>query len=411
MKEIRTIELFAGVGGFRLGLERSQNANYEIVWSNQWEPNTKEQHASNIYVRRFGASNHSNMDISAVPVEDIPDHDLLTGGFPCQDYSVANTLKNSRGLIGKKGVLWWEIYRILEQKGDRAPRYLMLENVDRLLKSPSNQKGRDFAIILSSLNSLGYAVEWRVIDASEYGMPQRRRRTFIMGYMQGTKPHWRLMNRTPFDIFDIDGLFAKAFPIRSVSADAGLRFELSDDLVYITQTFNKANPKNNLFLNAGYMVDGIYHTVKCVPDYTGERESLGNILQPEAEIPEEFYIDDRDLGKWRFQKGSKSIERIDKKTGHAYMYAEGGMAFPDSLEKPTRTIITGEGGPSPSRFKHVVCVSGRYRRLTPVELERANMFPDGHTAGVTASKRAFLMGNALVVGVIERLGSQLAREI
>ena len=142
--KIKVVELFAGVGGFRLGLDKK---NYDIVWSNQWEPSTKKQHASLVYEARFGKDNHSNEDINEVVmrnVEEVPDHDLLVGGFPCQDYSVATTLHNSKGLKGKKGVLWWAIHRILEKKKHK-PRYLLLETVDRLLKSPANQRGRDFA--------------------------------------------------------------------------------------------------------------------------------------------------------------------------------------------------------------------------------------------------------------------------
>jgi DNA (cytosine-5)-methyltransferase 1 len=212
-KIVKTIELFAGVGGFRIGLDRAKTSdiNYKVVWSNQWEPSTKTQHASDIYVNQFGLENHSNEDISTVDVENIPNHDLLVGGFPCQDYSVASTLKNSHGIVGKKGVLWWEIYRILEEKTDNAPKYLMLENVDRLLKSPASQRGRDFAIILSSLNNLGYAVEWRVINASDYGMPQRRRRVFITAYKKGTKLYKKLLNDNPLNILNTTGLFAKSF--------------------------------------------------------------------------------------------------------------------------------------------------------------------------------------------------------
>ena len=206
---LKTIELFAGVGGFRIGLERAsdEKKGFNVIWSNQWEPSTKTQHASEVYVRQFGYENHSNEDISTVKVEDIPDHDLLVGGFPCQDYSVASTLKNSHGIVGKKGVLWWEIYRILVEKKEKAPQYLLLENVDRLLKSPASQRGRDFAIILSSLNSLGYSVEWRVIDASQYGMPQRRRRVFIFASRKKS-------DKDAYDILTECGLFAKTFPIK-----------------------------------------------------------------------------------------------------------------------------------------------------------------------------------------------------
>ncbi len=218
IQTIKTIELFAGVGGFRIGLENAKNENskFEVIWSNQWEPSTKTQHASDVYCARFGFDNHSNDDISTVDSNVIPEHDLLVGGFPCQDYSVASTLKNSHGIVGKKGVLWWEIYRILKDKKENAPKYLLLENVDRLLKSPASQRGRDFAIILSSLNNLGYSVEWRVINASEYGMPQRRRRVFIFASKKDTQTYNILLNNTPERIINEKGIFAKAFPIKKL---------------------------------------------------------------------------------------------------------------------------------------------------------------------------------------------------
>ena len=410
---LKTIELFAGVGGFRLGLEAASTdkQGYEVVWSNQWEPSTKTQHASDVYCARFGFENHSNEDISTVDVDTIPNHDILVGGFPCQDYSVASTLKNSHGIVGKKGVLWWEIYRILEQKQENAPKYLMLENVDRLLKSPASQRGRDFAIILASLNKLGYAVEWRVINASEYGMPQRRRRVFIMAYKNNTKMFEKLKENDASDVLNEQGVFAQTFPIKALEKHNILSECLSDDLVEITNDFNKETPKKNAFLECGYMIDGQYYTARCEAEYDGSYITLGSVLQRENEVADEFYIDADTLEKWQYHKGSKSIERINKTTGHTYKYSEGSMTFPDSLDKPSRTIITGEGGSGPSRFKHVVCVDGRYRRLTPIELERLNMFPDNHTMGVSNTKRAFLMGNALVVGIVERLGKTLLKEI
>jgi len=408
-KPLKTIELFAGVGGFRIGLEKSKQ--FDIVWSNQWEPSTKTQHASDIYCARFGFDNHSNEDISTVAVNDIPDHDLLVGGFPCQDYSVASTLKNAHGIIGKKGVLWWEIYRILQEKKERAPKYLLLENVDRLLKSPATQRGRDFAIILSSLNALGYAVEWRVINASDYGMPQRRRRVFIYATKKGTKPYIKLEKSTCIEVLTKNGLFAKTFPIKEVSQENILSKKLSDDLVDITKNFNKNTPRSNAFLDAGYMINGEYHTVKVEADYNGTYSCLGDFLIDEDKVASEFYITEEELEKWKYYKGAKSIERVNKTTGHKYLYTEGSMGFPDCITKPSRTIITGEGGASASRFKHVVFVDGKHRRLTPIELERLNMFPDNHTVGVTDTKRAFLMGNALVIGIVEQLGKNIAKEI
>jgi DNA (cytosine-5)-methyltransferase 1 len=410
---IRVIELFAGVGGFRLGLEAAstQTKKYEVVWSNQYEPSTKIQHASDVYCARFGYENHSNEDIAKVDVRDIPNHDMLVGGFPCQDYSVASTLKNSHGIVGKKGVLWWEIYRILEQKGDDAPKYLLLENVDRLLKSPASQRGRDFAIILSSLNALGYGVEWRVINASEYGMPQRRRRVFIFATKETTPFYKRMSKKTPHELLTKEGIFARSFPVKEDENLELLSGKISDDLVEITQSFNKKTPKKNAFLDAGYMIGGNYYSTKVTPHYEGELAQLKDFLVDESEVDEEFYIDGEELKKWQYQKGAKSIERTNKTTGHKYLYTEGSMGFPDALDKPSRTIITGEGGKAASRFKHVVCVDGRYRRLTPVELERLNMFPDNHTQGVSDTKRAFLMGNALVVGIVERLAREILKEV
>jgi len=409
MNKIKTVELFAGVGGFRLGLEKAKSTHkgFEVVWSNQWEPSTKVQHASDIYCARFGEKNHSNQDISKVDVSEIPNHNLLVGGFPCQDYSVASTLKNSHGIIGKKGVLWWEIYRILMQKGKDAPKYLLLENVDRLLKSPASQRGRDFAIILSSLNALGYCVEWRVINASEYGMPQRRRRVFIFASKVDTQAYKILSENSVEDVLSFKGIFAKTFPIKSLESTSVLSAKLSDDLVDITENFNKDKPKQNAFLDTGYMINGRYYTSKIEVDYNGHYDVLGDFLQEEESIPQEFYINDEELKKWQYQKGAKSIERTHKTTGHKYLYTEGSMGFPDSVTKPARTIITGEGGASASRFKHVVLINGRHRRLTPLELERLNMFPDNHTLGVTDTKRAFLMGNALVVGIVEKLANAI----
>ncbi|GGH45247.1 cytosine methyltransferase [Mangrovimonas yunxiaonensis] len=403
-KTLKVAELFAGVGGFRLGLEKS---NYKIVWSNQWEPSTKMQHASMVYEARFGEENHSNQDIATVPTDEIPDHDLLCGGFPCQDYSVATTLHNSKGLKGKKGVLWWSIHRILEEKTNK-PKYLFLENVDRLLKSPAKQRGRDFAVMLQSLNELGYAVEWRVINAAEYGMPQRRRRVFFIGYHKSTEIYKRLKKADKIDWLIKEGTIANAFPVNNTNSIQEI--ELKGDLVEITNNFNKTG-KLSPFQNTGLLVNGKVYTTKTEASYEGNFTVLGDILQ-NGEVTKDFFIDDKDKDKWEYLKGSKTIERISSE-GHKYKYSEGGMIYPDALDNASRTIITGEGGKSPSRFKHVVASDRGLRRLTPVELERLNMFPDNHTKleGITDTKRAFFMGNALVVGVIEKIGEELYKQI
>jgi len=406
-KKMKVAELFAGVGGFRLGLEKS---NYEVVWSNQWEPSTKMQHASKVYEARFGKENHSNEDINEVVtrnVEEIPDHDLLVGGFPCQDYSVATTLHNSKGLKGKKGVLWWSIHQILENKKNK-PKYLFLENVDRLLKSPAKQRGRDFAVMLQSLNDLGYAVEWRVINAAEYGMPQRRRRVFFIGYHKSTDVYKRLKKSNKTNWLTEEGTIANAFPVAKTNAIQEV--ELKGDLVEITDNFNK-NGKLSPFQNTGLLINGKVFTTKTEPNYDGQKTVLADVLQ-NGEVTPEFFIDENDKPKWEYLKGAKTIERKSA-DGFVYKYSEGGMIYPDALDNASRTIITGEGGKSPSRFKHVVVSDRGLRRLTPIELERLNMFPDNHTKldGITDTKRAFFMGNALVVGVIEKIGEELYKQV
>jgi len=405
-KNIKVVELFAGVGGFRIGLE--QSGPYKVIWSNQWEPSTKAQHASWVYEARFGSENHSNEDIEEViknKFESIPDHDLLVGGFPCQDYSVATTLKNSKGLVGKKGVLWWSIYNILNNKKNK-PKYLLFENVDRLLKSPAVQRGRDFAIILSSLNKLGYAVEWRVINAADYGMPQRRRRVFFLGYYKSTEAYKNLSTNSKEQWISYEGTLAKAFSIKVELNNQFNQFKLENDEKEISDNFNKGG-KISPFENSGVMIDGQVYTIKTTPKYEGPKTLLKDILE-EGKVADEFYLNESDEAKWNYLKGAKKEIR-KAANGHEYHYAEGGMVFPDALDKPSRTIITGEGGKSPSRFKHVVETKHGLRRLTPIELERLNMFPDNHTKldGVTDAKRAFFMGNALVVGVIEKIGKEI----
>ncbi len=419
--KIKVAELFAGVGGFRIGLEgwngksaksnyiENINTNYQVVWSNQWEPSTKIQHASMVYENRFGKFGHSNEDISTVDVAQIPDHDLLVGGFPCQDYSVATTLKNSKGLIGKKGVLWWSIHKILSEK-ENKPKYLFLENVDRLLISPSGQRGRDFAIILKSLNDLGYAVEWRVVNAAEYGMPQRRRRIFILAYLQGTSIYENINEVLPKEWILDEGTLAEAFPVTTKNIIFPTEFKLKGDIVNISDNFNK-NGTKGIFENAGLMINGLVSTIKTKPNYDGKYTLLKDLIQ-NGEVTEDFYINDQDLEKWIYLKGPKKLIKTNA-DGFEYNYSEGGMGFPDALDKPSRTIITGEGGKSASRFKHVILTSKGHRRLSPVELERLNMFPDDHTKleGITDTKRAFFMGNALVVGVIEQIGMALTQKI
>lgn len=409
-KTIEVIELFAGVGGFRIGLDRSKSPNYRFktIWNNQWEPGRTKQHASDVYIKRFGSEGHSNIDIAKVNTSEIPEHQLLVGGFPCQDYSVARVLSQAAGLQGKKGVLWWEIHRILLEKGKNRPNYILLENVDRLLKSPSLQRGRDFAIMLSTLTKLGYIVEWRVINAADYGMPQRRRRVYIMGYKKGTKPYAGIDKKQPYNWITKSGTIAQSFKVKTPTKVE--HFTLDNDITKLSDEFN-VNGKSSPFQTSGIIIGNKVWTFKAEP-VPIKGKTLGDIIvQDDKKISKEFFITKTKLKDWEYHKNAKKEVRTTK-DGFKYTYAEGSMVFPDPLDKPSRTIVTGEGGPTPSRFKHVIKTpSGKYRRLTPIELERLNMFPDNHTEGVSDSTRAFFMGNALVVGVIEKLGSSLLSKI
>lgn len=415
--QIRVIELFAGVGGFRLGLEGCSNWNipesniFKTVWANQWEPPGTEarQFAFKCYQKRFDPNNEhpetmSNQDIAKVldahisGTYKIPDCDMIVGGFPCQDYSVAKTLSQAGGIHGKKGVLWWEIYRLIELK---EPKYLLLENVDRLLKSPANQRGRDFAIMLSCLFAKGYSVEWRVINAAEYGFPQKRKRVYI--YAEKTNLTWNFEDR-----IKKTGVIAEAFPIKNTLNNIH-EFEIGKDIQEISDAFG-VNSRLSLFQEAGIMQDGHLFTAKSESDYAGPFSTLGDILSPASQVPDEFYIPEDQLKQWEYLKGAKKIPRVDKKTGHKYLYSEGSMAYPDMLDKPARTILTAEGGKSPSRFKHIIKDhDGKWRRLTPDELDQIQGFPKGWTdTGMSNGNRAFCMGNALVVGIPQRIGNIIA---
>jgi DNA (cytosine-5)-methyltransferase 1 len=540
-KPLRVVELFAGVGGFRVGLENVLGGKaFKVIWSNQYEPGTSKQWASWVYDYHWGKdklSKHSNKLIEeAIAAKEVPKKfEVLVGGFPCQDYSVAKPNNQSKGIEGKKGVLWWSIYQIAEQS---RPPYLILENVDRLVKSPASQRGKDFAIMLRCLQMLGYHVEWRVINAAEYGMPQRRRRVFIVGYHKSTSIGKRIASKSPEDIIRREGVLANAFESQNHKAGKSEEDEddkpkgkstknkefnqaeltlfeeskllpilLSDEPHDLTSTFNRGNAVHTPFLTAGFSLartdKAEVYTVQVYSAYKSKMTLLGDLLDKADKVSAEFHVEPAALKSWIYQKGGKSekranylttlsqavskfatqgikvaldrklknawtkqlseywsqheaggpgIELIEPKTGQQlhlshdeiaqsrfeYEFKEGPLPMPDPLDRPLRTIITSEGGSSPSRFKHIICTvcaekwakgkkahslhdcvkTGKFRRLTPKELERGNMFKADHTrfakvpeaAGpveVDSGARAFFMGNALVVGLVKKIGYSL----
>ena len=349
---VSVVELFAGVGGFRIGLEgppdSRDNSGFKVIWANQWEPSTKAQHAVDVYADRWSLERSNedefvyvgkdgdilvNKDIAKIESVDVPDHDLLCGGFPCQDYSVAKTLDKAKGLQGKKGVLWWEIYRIIKAK---RPNHVLLENVDRLIKSPVNQRGRDFAVMLSCLSELGYVVEWRVINAAEYGLPQRRRRVFILAHNKGTE-QYRILSKKkvdPISWLTRDGTMARAFPIEKYSGTALEQYDLlneGEEIPDLSEGFNKNGLSGNRspFNNCGIMSKNRYWTFHSIPNYDGEIETLGGLLVTPGKVADEFILDaesvTRDKG-WSYQKGAKKPTRTGR-DGFTYSYSEGAVGF------------------------------------------------------------------------------------
>lgn len=449
-------ELFAGVGGFRCGLnsintveDAQKPEKWETVWFSQWEPiDKKVQWAHSCYVNRFGTcydlngEDSTNNDINAVDKVTVPDHNLLVGGFPCQDYSVASSLATSRGLEGKKGILWWDIRDMLEVKA--AP-FVLLENVDRLIKSPASQRGRDFGIILACFRDLGYTVEWRVINAAEYGFQQRRRRTFIFAYRNDTRYahgmdeeikynglHGEELHRCSMSkLLQESGFFARSFPVETVDLKKIKFVKLPDGIGELSDSFSYE------FENTGVMKDGVLYTLKTLPLYEGKRVTLGDIME-EGDIDSQFFISEEklyytypdinhsdetrdkmtkeDKQTWQYLKGAKKINRKSK-NGHEYVFAEGAIPMLDEYDKPARTMLTSEG--SFSRTTHIVKdkKTGKIRLLTPIEMERIQGFPSdwtkeclvgGEKVEMPVNKRRFMMGNALVVNLINQMEKQLS---
>lgn len=403
MKTIRTVELFAGVGGFRLGLEAASDA-LQVIWANQWEPSMREQYAFACYTAHFGRGDHHVCrDITTAKTK-IPDHDLLVGGFPCQDYSIMK--RNAAGIEGAKGVLWWQIDDILREK---RPNYVLLENVDRLIRSPAKQCGRDFSIMLRCFYEKGYAVEWRVINAADYGYAQRRRRTFILAYysrtpafrhlaenvcVQGLKSMHRHIMET--------GILAKAVPVQGHSRSYVESWV--DELEYADIPAVSKQQRVYLY-NAGVMMNGRIYSVDVIPQRKPPTP-LGAILE-RGPVDAHYFLRAEDMPRWIYAKGAKRERRYER-DGRPYYFSEGSVQFPEPLHKPSRTMLTSES--QVRRTSHVVQdpMTGRLRVLTPTECERLNGFPDGWTdTGMPEQMRYFCMGNALVVPLVTRIANAL----
>ena len=398
---MNVLELFAGVGGFRVGLEKA-SPTFKTLWSNQFEPSRKSQDAFEVYNYHFPDSENWNEDISLISDERFSalrgKVDLIVGGFPCQDYSVARTKKDEQGIEGKKGVLFWEIVRATKLSN---PKYLLLENVDRLLKAPSKQRGRDFAIMLRAFADLGYGVDWRVINPADYGWCQRRKRVFLFVYRKDTT---YFKQQQVLDNFGVgtSGIFEETYPTKAeIVKDRSHYFVLSEDIVEVSDSFSTQ------FWNSGSMIEGKVVTKELEPQYEGSRKVLGDILESPLGSSDTMYLSEDKVDKFRYLRGAKKFERTNSE-GYTYTYSEGAMSLVDSADLPSRTLLTSEG--SISRTTHLIEDSKGYRLLTALETERLQGFPDnwtqvklsnGKEVVVPDTRRKFFMGNALVVEVVE----------
>ena len=426
---MKIFSMFDGVGGFIVGLENSSKEIFKTLYSNQYEPSRKIQDAYEVGLYRFPNMEHIGTDVALIPNEKFEEMrkngvDMIVGGFPCQDYSVARSKKNELGIEGKKGVLFWEIIRATEVI---KPKYLILENVDRLLKAPSSQRGRDFAVMLAAFNELGYSVEWRVINAADYGRAQRRRRVFFFVFRNDTKWGERLHKTYESNLpkkatteerlaqyqsyIFADGLFGRQFPVKDMAVKKRINANhLIGDIAEVSETF-----KDGKFWNSGLMTNGYYYTIETDP-IVENPITMGDIVVPEDTVDAKYYITGEKLEKFKYLRGAKKITRTSA-DGHEYTYAEGGMSEYDSLELPGRTMLTSEG--SVNRSTHLLKINGNYRLITPIEAERLQDFPDdwtkfklnakGEVEEVSDRMRMFFMGNALVTGIVKRIGDELQK--
>lgn len=372
------IELFAGVGGFRLGLERNKIG---VVYANEWD-----KYASKIYDKNFGGGGVDRRSIADVPADDIPDHDLICGGFPCQAFSVAG---KRRGFEETRGTLFFEIMRIARHH--RTP-YLFLENVKGLL---SHDEGRTFETILRTLDELGYDCQWQVLNSKDFGVPQNRERVFIIGHLR---------DQPRPEVFPLEDHIGQ---VSEASRDAGGRKEAFIKTRHLSQngrlvsdsiTLQASETPHIVTLNPGVaaggavipkIIDGKPSTTRrgfVKEGYTGAIDGDANQLVANTLTSSDGGMSERHTMVAVAPRGRDGIntpEYRDDDVANALRASTGGSSKP------------------------MISDSTRIRRLTPIECERLQGFPDNWTEGVSDNQRYKMMGNAVTVNVIEAIAARL----
>ena len=389
------IEMFSGIGGVRFGLEPS---GWKCVWANDWD-----KYANIIYKKNFGDKELVENDIKEIEADAIPDHTLLTAGFPCQAFSVAGKRK---GFQDTRGTLFFDIARVTSAK---RPSLLLLENVKGLL---SSQKGYTFCKILQALDELGYDVEWQVLNSKHFGVPQNRERVFIVGHLRGkggrqifpigqaTKVANRKKQNRPTVQTEVSSAIHRRY-------GAGWKAHGQEQVI----------AKSALIHSRGLETrkDGVSHALKG-----GLGGSSKNFVSTQIDANYWKGVDRHGQRTMiivskigRGQKYGVHSETCTTLRGMARhnnvpmvvgnIYPSGGEAGQIHFAKGIFSTVKqgkrgGKAGVPP------ILDGFRIRRLTPTECERLQGFPDGWTEGVSDTQRYKLLGNAVTVNVIEYLG-------
>lgn len=268
----------------------------------------------------------------------------------------------------------------------------MLENVDRLLISPKEQKGRDFLIMLAVLNKHGYNVEWSVLNAADYGYVQRRKRVFIFAQKWNSK-----IDKVIDFSKNNETILTKNLKINKTEI-------INEKIINKINIQEISNRGKMNFYNYGYMIKGKIKTIKSKAIHNGKYTSFKNIL--EKNVDEKFYLNEDQKNRIFITKdGGKKFRTTT--SGFTYTYSEGKMSRFDNLgNKPARTMLTSEG--SINRSTHIVKEGTKYRFITPTEAEKLNGFDKNWTSSISSvNRRYFVMGNALVTNLVEEIGKSI----
>lgn len=356
---LKSIELFAGIGGFRIACD---NLGIETIWANDIDDK-----ASLVYNHNFRPQSLIQGDIRQL-YESIPPHDILTGGFPCQPFSAAG---KKQGIRDPRGTLFEIIVEIIKNKN---PRYFVLENVKRLLLMES---GQHFATILDSLSTLGYLIEWRVLNSLNFGLPQNRERVVIIG-SKTQYPTSVLLTKQEIDFVN----------------------QRTINYFYHPESWKILSKHDKVFEYWGVALNGKFLSsdTKIFPsNHTKKR--LKDILQGEVDESFDFTVDTikRIPNSNLINKYVNGVEIIYNQGGGARM---GYTIFGTNGIAPTLTSST-------SRHYERYKIGDRFRRLTNIEYARLQGFPDNHCANVSIYDQYSLYGNAvpppLIQWAIDRL--------